>query len=465
MGKGTIINHIGDGQYNVATVYDRDAITTSINALTAKQTALDILILNETDELKKRLLLLQRLSVHKRIEYLSDANHVPEDKNIIAWCADLTEDLTGDVGLVEIGREQANGVNIQPGYSANAVYNATRDGQLIPLLAQTPAATFYNLAMLPGAQKWLPTYLYGEITYIDYDLHTCSLNLDLISSSQQSLDILPEGVFAYNDVPIRYMNCDSIAFAIGDEVLVSFEDYLVANIKVIGFKHDPKPCGCWIEPWDGPLYDTRYPWVPLQQVLAKGTPPVLPGPVYSITDGVLSIDIAQTASGLFYYDAQYVLRYDLTGGGSYIKENVSRVLFDATGSTYRDIVGYLATFFMLQMSGQIEIITIDEFGEEQSHYEDIAFYIYIVSNSNELGRVLIGCIDEPTDPTDWYDYYGDNNWQCTINNNNTDYITLPVTGVKISTIQLFMGMSAGYVPPYPPYINGLNVTVNKIELC
>jgi len=241
MGKGTIISHIADGEYNVTVVYNRDDIAAAIAILTTREGLLIDAIAAETDDLKKSLLRLQLVSVQKRLEYLADTNHVPEDDNITAWCADLTTDLSGDVGLIEIGREQTNGVNIQPGYEGNAVFDSTRDGQLTPLMAQDPAATFYNLAMLPGTQKWKPTYLYGEITAIDYDLKTCSVTLDAISSSQQALSII-NGAYGINDVPIDYMDCDAIAFVVGDRALVKFEGYSWDAPKVIGFEEEPKTC-------------------------------------------------------------------------------------------------------------------------------------------------------------------------------------------------------------------------------
>ena len=47
-----------------------------------------------------------------------------------AYCADHTEDLSGDVGVIEIAGDIDKGVNIQPGYEGNAVYDAARDGEL-----------------------------------------------------------------------------------------------------------------------------------------------------------------------------------------------------------------------------------------------------------------------------------------------------------------------------------------------
>lgn len=259
MGKGTIISHIADGEYNVTLNYDSTGIDAQLAVLNARETLLIEAIATETDELKKKLLRVQLLSVQKRIDYLSDTDHVPVDTNITAWCADLTEDLTGEVGLIEIGREQANGVNIQPGYNANAVYDGDRDGQLVPLMAQTPAATFYNLAMLPGAQKWKPTYLYGVISNIDTATDTADVTLDHVNSSQQSLGIVQ--AYALTNVPIAYMECNSAAFEEGDRVIVRFKENDFKQPEVIGFEDEPRPCDClWTEEWNGPIVTTKWAW-------------------------------------------------------------------------------------------------------------------------------------------------------------------------------------------------------------
>lgn len=242
MGKGTIVSHIADGEYNVTLNYDSTGIDAQLAVLNQRKTLLIAAIAAETDDLKIRLLNVQLLSVQKRIDYLSDTDHVPVDTNITAWCADLTDDLTGEVGLIEIGREQANGVNIQPGYGDNAVFEATRDGQLTPLMAQTAAATFYNLAMLPGTQKWKPTFLYGVISNIDTVTDTADVTLDAINSSQQSLNIVQDLEYVLTDVPVVYMDCHAAAFTDGDRVIVEFEDYDFAQPKIIGFKDNPQPC-------------------------------------------------------------------------------------------------------------------------------------------------------------------------------------------------------------------------------
>ncbi len=191
---------------------------------------------------QKKILQIQKLFLQDRvgeIKNLDEAGHIAQ-----IWCADYTDDLTGDVGIIEVPGEQT-ARNIQPGYDGNAVYNAERDGQILPAIVSTPAAAFWNLAMMPGWQKWQPTYRYGTITVIDYEADTCSLNLEAATSSQQSINV-NQGT-ALSGVPIQYMQCNAAAFAVDDVVLIKFTGQDFAAPEVIGFKDHPKPCGArWV---------------------------------------------------------------------------------------------------------------------------------------------------------------------------------------------------------------------------
>jgi len=92
--------------------------------------------------------------------------------------------------------------------------------------------------MLPGWQKWKPTYRYGAITALDGD--TADVSLDSALSSQQGLNVNQAGVLT--GVDIEYMSCDGAAFDVGDEVLIQFSGQDWASPKVIGFKEEPKAC-------------------------------------------------------------------------------------------------------------------------------------------------------------------------------------------------------------------------------
>lgn len=238
MGKGIIKSGGADGFYNVEITLERDRIGETIATIDANVESLTSVIDTMDEGTEKELLKLERNSYIKKKEYL--LNNMIEDPIVSAWCADLTEDITGNVGTIEVPGERGV-VQIQPGYEGNSTHDATRDGQLQPSIASTPAATFYNLAMLPGWQKWKPTYRYGVISNIDTDANTCDVKLDEVESSQQNLDINQE--INLVGVPVSYMSCDSSAFENGDNVLVEFIGQDWSDAHVIGFRDNPKACG------------------------------------------------------------------------------------------------------------------------------------------------------------------------------------------------------------------------------
>lgn len=182
-----------------------------------------------------RALKAEKLAMQKSIERI-DA--LPALRQIDAWCADLTEDLSGEVATAEVNAE-ADQVLVRPGFEGRSVYDPARDGALQPALSGTPASVYYNLAMLPGTQKWRPTYRIGTITAIDYKIGTCSVTLDAAKSSQQSLDINAQTSFA--DVPVQYMECNATVFQINDRVLVLFA-HDPETPMVVGFESHPLPC-------------------------------------------------------------------------------------------------------------------------------------------------------------------------------------------------------------------------------
>jgi hypothetical protein len=134
------------------------------------------------------LLQLQHTAVGKQKEYL--LVNFPADPTISAWCSDLTEDLSGIVGTIEVPGERQQ-VLINPGFEGGAVYDPARDGQLQPSIASYPASALYNLMLIPGWQKFKPTYRTGVIVAdsIDFDANTCDVCLDPSYSSQQNLDV------------------------------------------------------------------------------------------------------------------------------------------------------------------------------------------------------------------------------------------------------------------------------------
>ncbi len=182
-------------------------------------------------------------------------------------CADATDpaDMPLEVGLIEIAGDRYKGINIQPGWEGGdgAVYDAERDGAIVPAFQQTSAQLYWNWAMRPGWQKWRSKYRYGTITHIYTDTGKCDLVLDecLATDRPDGKSLNVNQVASLGDVPIEYMDCDSAVFSEDDEVIVELShdaNNNWVNPKVIGFKSEPKECH-W-EPFRTSICGKENPW-------------------------------------------------------------------------------------------------------------------------------------------------------------------------------------------------------------
>jgi predicted transglutaminase-like cysteine proteinase len=205
MGKGQIISDQGNGIYRVKIIYGgRDKLNARIAALDVQIADLQTRIDAESDEYQKSLLKLEKSALEKSKQYLENA--FPDDYEVDMHCADFTEGLTGDVGTIEVpGEDQF--FNIQPGHDNNAVYSGERDGQLWPAVAGSGDWSFFNQCILPGWQKWMPTYRYAQIVDLAPGSNTCRIEILPFSSSQQSLDI-NQGEKSFGSGETNYLYTD-----------------------------------------------------------------------------------------------------------------------------------------------------------------------------------------------------------------------------------------------------------------
>jgi len=287
MGRGEIVSHDGDGLYTVKLKYNRATIDAEKARIIARIAEIDateipavnaaittaLVAFNEANfnlitkieatdpedqstkeavkkaqteqriaegtvnQLRAQLaqLKMEKASKQTRLDYINE--NVPEtDPEIQAWCADLTEDLTGDVGTIEPPDESIDvPVIIRPGYT-DATFDATLDGQLKSPAMLGPAEAFFNRALLPGVQRWRPFYRLGEITEIDGD--ACTVALDDVESSAQDL---PINETTSVEAVVTYMECNGAAFEVGDRVVVMFSRDWNTPI-VIGFESNPRAC-------------------------------------------------------------------------------------------------------------------------------------------------------------------------------------------------------------------------------
>lgn len=281
MGKAKIISGGPSGRYNVELVRDTARITTEIAAITARLASLttgineaaaaqndalkavdDALaalnmaitdLINEATTVEAvsdlqrahatarqqylakytnhKLLVLEKESKTKRLVLLQGAMAADYRDNI--WCADLTENLAAgsEIGTIEINGEDAH-VIIYPGGAEAPGLAALMQ----PALSSTPAGVFYNLAIMPGWQKFKPTFRTGRITAINGD--NCTVALDAALSHERDFNI--NALSIMTNVPISYMTYNGEAFAVGDEVVVGFTGQDWTKPRVIGFVHDPR---------------------------------------------------------------------------------------------------------------------------------------------------------------------------------------------------------------------------------
>ena len=156
-------------------------------------------------------------------------------ETVPAWCADLTEDASGLVATIEIPGENAL-VLVAPAAPAPG----PTDGLLTAREVQSPEQVFWNAAVLPGWQKWKPTYRLGTITALDVEADTASVTLDAATSSAQGLNV--NQATSLTAVPVVYMSCNALAFEVGDRCVVAFTGQSQDAPKVVGFRDHPKAC-------------------------------------------------------------------------------------------------------------------------------------------------------------------------------------------------------------------------------
>lgn len=290
MGSGTIVSALDDGQYRLSVDYGSDRVNARVALIDARITqrtseisdmaaliatveadyavlnaAIDTAISNlkaaitsggdvaaataavneavqDAIGLARELGLLnnkkRELEAEKRQFELSKAALLELDveQELTVWCADYTTGKSGEVATIEVPGEPATTL-IAPGGRAPT----EADGEVVNRLVQDANQAFFNAAILPGWQKFLPTYRFGTITSVNVTADTCSVGLDATESSAQSLGINQSTDLA--DVPVEYMSCNATAFTVGDRVLVAFENQDWASPKVIGFESNPSPCG------------------------------------------------------------------------------------------------------------------------------------------------------------------------------------------------------------------------------
>lgn len=176
------------------------------------------------------------------------------DTEFSAWCADYTENLTGEVATFEVPGEVdptiGGGINIKPGFTSAAWSND--DGQIQLGTILSAAAFAWNFTLLQPWMKWMPHWRYATILSIDIDTDRMAVQLaPIISKSSaylaRDLTLNDPWEAEMMDVRVDYMNCNALAFSAGDQVIVQFRLESSGALEfytpyVIGFKSNPVNC-------------------------------------------------------------------------------------------------------------------------------------------------------------------------------------------------------------------------------
>lgn len=255
MAKGIIKENIGGGYYKVEVVFERQRIDDEVAALTAKKSDLEAK-LAQLEGNEKKSVEMAIASIEKRLIFLN--NYAPENFEVNCYCADFSDTMEPDavVGLIEIGRQFSYKILIdnvvygrqyyviQPNFDGGAAYNASRDGIAGTALSVSAAGFAYNYAVSTGAMRWRPRYRAATITAINGNAADITLE-DMVYiqlDSQAQVDIDDTSKLTLAGVSIDYMDCDGLAFEVGDEVVVKWNGPGWTNPLIIGFTGPPKEC-------------------------------------------------------------------------------------------------------------------------------------------------------------------------------------------------------------------------------
>jgi hypothetical protein len=189
------------------------------------------------------ILSIQLETLKKQIQQEEQDQNPPSES---AWCADYSTELTGTVDSIEIDGS-VDRMLIAPG--GKSLLAGLENVKEMTVTGMSPAQAFYNWAVYPGWQKWMPTYRTGVVTLKykdDDDVWQLEVTLDAAASHAQSLDINPDagtGVLKPPQLSVQYLTCHGAAFAEGDRVIVSFpERKFDGEAVVVGFVEEPKSC-------------------------------------------------------------------------------------------------------------------------------------------------------------------------------------------------------------------------------
>jgi hypothetical protein len=164
------------------------------------------------------------------------------------WSADYAPDLEitdSEVGTLEVMGDERE-IVLLPAQNQFRAWEGATDGDLTPVIAHAPMEWLLSTCLVTGWQRYLPTYRFATVlAIIDQDRLSVAL-IEPKKSLYGDVDVTPlnadQSPVVYTDVPCRYLDCHTVAFSVGDEVVVHYQNQNPATPEVIGFRRQPPPC-------------------------------------------------------------------------------------------------------------------------------------------------------------------------------------------------------------------------------
>jgi hypothetical protein len=252
-----------------AIVARQDEVNHAMATVTTKKMAYDKAA--HTEALSK----LRLEKAKKEVAYLT--KYCPKEIEAYAWCVAYNEDLTGEVATIEIDyhikrNPSSNQIMFNPFRVSPVpiVYNNPDhdktgfwllDGGAPTSILQHPLASsvhavWYNICMLPAAQRWKPYYRIAQILVIHEDTNKANIAISgdyNVNKYSEELTgpapIVPEfdvtQQVLYIDANVSYMGSGVETFMVGDWVIVDLHGG-VGVPTVIGYYENPRPGAIYI---------------------------------------------------------------------------------------------------------------------------------------------------------------------------------------------------------------------------
>jgi chorismate mutase len=152
-----------------------------------------------------------------------------------AWCSTYTTNLAPgtEVATIEVARQGDD-------YPYHVIAPRGRepdsdDGQMRSVMSMTPAQTFLNYALWPGAVRWQRRYSSGIVTRKDDGSNTVEVILD--TNYLGGIDVQPPNVYPHDVSSTVCTQNELLPFRVGDKVLVDHD-----SETVVGWSENPRPC-------------------------------------------------------------------------------------------------------------------------------------------------------------------------------------------------------------------------------